>query len=180
LRPRVIVLNGGSSAGKSSLVRALQLALPEPWIAFGVDSLIAVMPPRMLEGPEGLAIATDGSIAVGPSYRAIESAWRVGIGAMARAGANIILDMVFLNGGADQAMWSEALRDVEVLWVGVRCAPAVAAAREAARGDRVRGMAALQAEAVHRGVMYDFEVDTNSTTSEDCARLIAAHLGARG
>jgi chloramphenicol 3-O phosphotransferase len=176
LRPRVIVLNGGSSAGKSSLVQALQVVLAEPWIAFGVDRLVEAMPPRLLEGPEGLAIATDGSIAVGPAYRAIARAWREGIGAMARAGANIILDMVFLEGRADQDAWREPLRELPVFWVGVRCAPEVAAARERARGDRVRGMAALQAGSVHRGVAYDLEVDTASATSEACARLIAARV----
>ncbi|MDE2333301.1 MAG: chloramphenicol phosphotransferase [Rhodospirillales bacterium] len=180
MRPRVIVLNGGSSAGKSSLVRALQGTLPEPWVAFGVDSLVEAMPPSMLEGKDGLAIAADGSITVGPAYRAIARAWRAGIGAMARAGANVILDVVFLDGAADQAEWRGPLRALPVFWVGVRCAPAIAAAREAARGDRVSGMAARQAETVHRGVAYDVEVDTSSATSEACARAIAARLGADG
>lgn len=41
---RVIVLNGGSSSGKSSLARALQEVLPEPWLRLGVDDLIDAMP----------------------------------------------------------------------------------------------------------------------------------------
>lgn len=176
MRPRVIVLNGGSSAGKSSLVRELQIVLAEPWIAFGVDSLISVMPPRMLTGPDGLDIAADGSISVGPGYRAIADAWREGIGAIARAGAHVILDMVFLDGAADQAVWREKLHGVPVYWVGVRCAAAVAAAREAARGDRVRGMALSQADRVHRGVVYDDEVDTTTATSRECAQAIAGRL----
>lgn len=177
MRPRVIVLNGGSSAGKSSLVRALQVMLPESWIAFGVDSLVEAMPPRMLQGPDGLAIAADGSISVGPAFAAIARAWREGIGAMARAGAHVILDLVFLDGAAGQAAWCGPLRELPVLWVGVRCDVAVATAREAARGDRVLGMAALQAEHVHRGVAYDCEVDTTSAASEACAQVIARHIG---
>ena len=51
-----------------------------------------------------------------------------------------------------------------------------AAGREIARGDRVQGMAASQAEMVHRGVVYDLEVDTAHTESLECARAIAAHL----
>jgi chloramphenicol 3-O phosphotransferase len=50
-----------------------------------------------------------------------------------------------------------------VLWVAVRCDSAVAAGRELARGDRVRGMAMSQAEVVHQGVAYDLEVDTTHT-----------------
>ncbi|HEY1489150.1 MAG TPA: hypothetical protein VGF84_23795, partial [Micromonosporaceae bacterium] len=65
-----------------------------------------------------------------------------------------------LDGGADQQRWRDVLGDLDVLWVGVRCAADVAAAREAARGDRDPGMARVQAESVHRGVSYDIEVDS--------------------
>ncbi len=37
-------------------------------------------------------------------------------------------------------------------------------------------MAASQAEVVHRGVVYDLEVDTTHTESLDCARAIAARV----
>ncbi|WP_198414189.1 phosphotransferase-like protein [Micromonospora phaseoli] len=52
----------------------------------------------------------------------------------------------------------------------------VAAGREIARGDRVRGMAAVQADLVHQGVVYDVEVDTTHTESIVCATTIAARL----
>lgn len=58
--------------------------------------------------------------------------------------------------------------------MGVRCDAATAAAGEVARGDRAIGMAASQAELVHRGVVYDVEVDTTHAESLDCARSIAA------
>ena len=38
------------------------------------------------------------------------------------------------------------------------------------------GMAALQAEVVHSGVVYDLEVDTSHTEPLDCARAIAARV----
>ncbi len=63
-----------------------------------------------------------------------------------------------------------------MLWLGVRCGSTVAAGREVARGDRVQGMAASQAEMVHRGVVYDLEVDTTQTESLECARAIAAQV----
>jgi len=63
-----------------------------------------------------------------------------------------------------------------VLWVGVRCDSAVAAGREIARGDRVAGMAAFQADVVHQGVGYDLEVDTTHREALECAREIAARL----
>jgi chloramphenicol 3-O phosphotransferase len=58
----------------------------------------------------------------------------------------------------------------------VRCAAAVAAGREIARGDRITGMAVSQAEVVHQGVKYDLEVDTIHAETIDCARTIALHV----
>jgi chloramphenicol 3-O phosphotransferase len=173
---RMIVLNGGSSSGKSGIVRCLQAVLPEPWLAFGVDSFVDAMPAAMQDSDAGIEFKPDGDIAVGPVFRQLEAAWVAGIVAMCRAGARVIIDDVFLGGAASQQRWRDVVGDIEVLWVGVRCDPAVAAGREIARGDRVTGMAALQAEIVHEGVKYDVEVDTTHTESIDAAHTIARHL----
>ena len=69
---------------------------------------------------------------------------------MARAGARVIVDEVFLGGAASQQRWQKALGGLDVLWVAVRCEVEVAAARELAR-DRAGGMAVSQAELVHQG-----------------------------
>ncbi|MFE2228771.1 chloramphenicol phosphotransferase CPT [Streptomyces kronopolitis] len=172
----VIVLNGGSSAGTSTLARALQETLPRPWLTFGVDTFVAALPPALTDSPDGLVLAPDGTVSVGPAFRALETAWLHGIAEMARAGAGIILDEVLLSGAAGQARWSRALDGLAVLWVGVHCDPATAAARELARGDRVVGMATTQAALVHQGVDYDLEVDTTSTSPAACAELVASHV----
>jgi chloramphenicol 3-O phosphotransferase len=171
---QVIILNGGSSSGKSGIARCLQAVLPDSWLAFGVDTLIQAMPISMQTSAAGIEIAADGEVAVGPEFRRLEAAWIEGIAAMARAGARIIVDEVFLGGAASQQRWKKALDARQVLWVGVRCESAVAAGREIARGDRVAGMAASQAEVVHQGVAYDLQVDTTHTEALDCARAIAA------
>jgi hypothetical protein len=36
--PQVIVLNGGSGAGKSGIARCLQAVRPAPWLALGVGT----------------------------------------------------------------------------------------------------------------------------------------------
>ena len=95
---------------------------------------------------------------------------------MARAGAEIILDMVFLNGAVAQERWRIVLAGLQVLWVAVKCDPLAAAAREAARGDRVPGMATLQAHLVHQGVDYDMEVEFHGDLA---GGLRAAHRGYR-
>jgi chloramphenicol 3-O phosphotransferase len=173
----MIILNGGSSSGKTGIVRCLQAVLPDPWLAFGVDSFVDALPARLQASDAGLEIAADGRVSVGADFRALEEAWTEGIVAMARAGARIVVDDVFLGGAASQQRWQKALGDVPVLWVGVRCDSVVGAGREIARGDRVRGMAASQADAVHHGVIYDLEVDTSRTESLECALAIADRVG---
>jgi len=171
---QVIVLNGSSSSGKSGIARCLQAVLPDPWLAFGVDLLIQAMPVSAQTSAAGIQVAADGEVTIGPEFRMLEAAWIEGIAAMARAGARIIVDEVFLGGAASQQRWKDALGPLPVLWVGVRCDVAVAAGREIARGDRVAGMAASQAEVVHRGVAYDMQVDTTHTEALECAWAIAA------
>jgi len=148
---QAIVLNGGSSSGKSSIARALQALLPEAWLSFGVDDFVQAMPPAMQDSEEGLVFLPDGRISVGPGIRRLRDAWGEGVAAVARA----------------------ALHDLQVLWVGVMCDSRVASMREAQRGDRVPGMAALQATMVHDGVTYDVVVDTTALSPQQCARLIA-------
>lgn len=173
---QMIILNGGSSSGKSGIVRCLQAVLPDPWLAFGCDSFVDALPARMQASDGGIVFAADGGVSVGEDFRTLEAAWTEGIVAMARAGARIIIDDVFLGGAASQQRWRTALGELPVLWVGVRCDSATAAGREVARGDRTEGMAASQAETVHRGVSYDLEVDTTRTESLVCARAIAARV----
>jgi chloramphenicol 3-O phosphotransferase len=173
---QMIILNGGSSSGKSGVIRCLQAVLPDPWLAFGCDSFVEALPARMQDSDAGVAFAPDGGVSVGAGFRALEAAWIAGVVATARAGARIIIDEVFLGGAASQQRWQRALGGLDVLWVGVRCDSAVAAGREIARGDRVRGMAELQADLVHEGVVYDMEVDTTRTEALVCAQAIAARV----
>jgi chloramphenicol 3-O phosphotransferase len=171
----VIVLNGGSSSGKSGIARCLQALLPDPWLALGTDTLVAAMPASMRAG-DGIEFGPDGEVSVGPEFRSLEAAWIEGVVAMARAGARVIVDEVFLGGADSQRRWQKAMGDLPVLWVGVKCDSAIATDREVARGDRTIGMAASQADVVHLGVVYDLEVDTAHVESMECARAIAAHV----
>jgi chloramphenicol 3-O phosphotransferase len=173
---QVIVLNGGSSSGKTGIARCLQAILPQPWLRIGVDDLLDALPPSLMDSGAGVAFGAQGEVTVGEGFREIETAWMTGVGAMARAGARIIVDEVFLGGGASQKRLRAHLEGLGLVWVGVRCSPEIAAGREIARGDRVIGMAISQADSVHLGVVYDVEVDTSRTESLDCARAIAAHV----
>jgi chloramphenicol 3-O phosphotransferase len=173
---RIIVLNGGSSSGKTTIACELQAILTPPWMRVGVDELIDALPPSLIDSASGIDFGPQGEVTVGEDFREIEAAWIAGIAAMARAGARIIVEDVFLGGRRSQERIRELLEDVEVLWAGVRCPAAIAAERERGRGDRALGMAASQAEAVHDGVGYDIEVDSSLASSRDCALAIAARV----
>jgi chloramphenicol 3-O phosphotransferase len=175
----VIVLNGGSSSGKSSLAACLQPRLGGTWLTLGIDDLIrGLSHGRRDTGAGGtLEITSDGSVVVGDGFGVAELAWYEGLAAIARAGTGVIIDEVFLGGGASQARLQPALKGLSVIWVGVRCEAAVAEAREMRRSDRTIGMARDQAERVHLGVHYDVVVDTSDATSGECAAAIVTFIG---
>jgi chloramphenicol 3-O phosphotransferase len=48
----IIILNGTSSAGKTSILTALQSILAEPYLHAGLDTFCKMLPLRYLWGPE--------------------------------------------------------------------------------------------------------------------------------
>jgi chloramphenicol 3-O phosphotransferase len=175
----VIVLNGGSSSGKSTLAPYLQRGLPGIWLVVGVDDLIRALSygPSDTSAGGSLSFSPDGSITVSDKFRRAESAWRVGMAAIANAGIGVILDDVFLDGGGSQSRLAQSMEHLTVVWVGVRCEPDVAEARELRRGDRVRGQARDQALRVHERVQYDFIVETTTRSPDECAADIIDYVG---
>lgn len=186
-----MVLNGGSSSGKSSIARCLQKLLGPTWLLLGVDDLVRALPggdeideligsQRGVGKPLGtqgsIQFGPDGSVTAGEDFRRAEAAWYAGLAAIGRCATGLIIDEVFMGGRSSQERLAMALSGLPVLWVGVRCEPDIATARERGRSDRVAGMARLQAERVHEGVVYDMVVDTTSTSAPDCARAIVSRL----
>ena len=44
VKAKIILLNGVGSSGKTSIARSIQHLSTEPWLTFGVDSFISMMP----------------------------------------------------------------------------------------------------------------------------------------
>lgn len=173
--PTVLILNGGSSSGKSTLARLLQEVLPGYWLRFSVDTLIDAAPQKLFTGA-GLSIAEGGTVTAGADFTRLEQHWMTGVAAMARAGAHVIIEDNFISGPAAQHRWTQALTGVTTGWVAVRCSADVAAAREAERGDRTVGMAAQQAESVHEGIRYDVTVNTSAQSDSALVETVLAAL----
>src|ERR1700733_1442596 len=116
---RVLILNGGSSAGKTTLGRSLQSALSDTWLLLGLDLLIWTLPPDMINDANGLSVH-DGVIVRGDLFMSLYAGFQTAVAALARSGVNVLLDDLTLDGAADQHRWNDALRGLEVLWVGMR------------------------------------------------------------
>jgi chloramphenicol 3-O phosphotransferase len=169
---RLLVLNGGSSAGKTTLARKLQSSLDGPWVLFGIDAVMWTLPVDMVGDPAGLQI-TDGTIRRGPDFMRLYAGFQRAVATLVSSGIDVIVDEVFLDGVDDQSRWTEALGDLPACWVAVRCDPDTAEMREQERGDRPPGIARKQAASVHRGVRYDIEIDTSVTNVVDSVILLA-------
>ena len=116
MRPEVIVLNGGSSSGKSSIATCLQQRLDGTWLTLGVDDLIRAMSHGPADTTAGgtLEFTADGSVVVGAAFREAETAWSEGLAAMARAGTGLIIDEVLdavemFNGLTGPVSWTPDL-----------------------------------------------------------------------
>jgi len=172
---RIIILNGGSSAGKTTLARALQSSLSEPWLLLGIDLFIWTLPPDLINDPTGLSVR-EGVIIRGDTFMSLYSGFQTAVAALARTGINVLLDDVALDAVADQRRWNDVLDGLEVFWIGVRCDPTIATEREALRLSRLPGVARHHAASVHSGVTYDVEVDSGHLDLAEEVNVIADAL----
>lgn len=185
---QIIYLNGPSSSGKTSLVKALQEKLSQPFLHVGIDKIIGMMPAKLNdwtggEAPEGFSWKTASDdeghvlrrIQLGPFAKKISSSLKDVTLTLAKEDHCIIIDDVAF--GKEQVdLWREKLRDYPVLWVGINCSLETIEEREQSRGDRILGSGRHQYFHVHEGVEYDFTVDTSQMSIEQCADQIYEKL----
>ena len=171
----MLALNGTTSAGKTTLAVALQERLPDVWFVWGVDTFLSTTSIKLYR-PDGIVIADDGTITIGPEFDRLYDAFRDAVRAFVAGGANVILDEVLLSGASSKRTWDDVLAGLDVSWVRVDCDLDRAEAREVARGDRVVGQARWQASRVHVGITYDATVDTSVLTPAQAADQVARQL----
>ncbi len=166
----ILLLNGTSSSGKTSLVHALQAILEPPFLDAGIDKFIWMLPERYLERPLWDQVLGWASHA-GPVGHQLMSGMHQAIAALARTGNNVIADHVLV-----EPRWleecAELFYDLPAYLIGVRCPLDVLEQREKARRNRTLGQASAQFDLVHVPGIYDLEVDTSIATPEECAQQI--------
>lgn len=162
---KVILLNGASSSGKSSIARALQARIEEPFWHFSIDHLrdAGVLPlDRIRRGDFQWPLLRDDFFA----------GFHRSLPAFAGAGNNLIVEHIVETRGWMNELVT-LLSEVDVFFVGIHCPLNELERRERARGDRPLGDARRDFETIHRHAVYDLELDSVGAP-EDCADQLAA------
>lgn len=189
---RVVILNGTSSSGKTTLVDlflARRHKAGDCWLSTGIDECIARLPDAWhrtpgFDGPwadDGFRLeAVDDALVVrgGEMWQRMLTAYRRTVAVWASVGFDVIVDDVMLDRAAVDG-WRAELEGLTVVRVAVHCELDAAEAREQARGDRYGGIARGQYDVVHRDVQYDLELDTTSRTPDELVAELERHLGLR-
>src|SRR5262245_61002719 len=163
---KIIVLNGASSAGKSTLARSLQQELTEPFLHLSFDHLRAsnVLPMERIR---------NGALDWARMRPAVFAGFHRSLPAFAKAGNNLIVDHII-----EQPQWLAdlvgQLAPFDVFFVGVHCPLPELERRERHRGDRRIGEARTDFHAVHRFTEYDLDIDATQPTEGNVATLITA------
>ncbi|MBA3871296.1 MAG: chloramphenicol phosphotransferase [Anaerolineae bacterium] len=180
---KIILLNGASSSGKSSIVHELQGILDEPYLEAGIDKFLFMLPNDYLMKAHlwhqviGYEKTDNGDLVpkVGAHGHQLMRGMHRAIAALASVGNNVVADHVMLD-----RLWLDdciaVFEGFELLFVGVQCPIEVLEAREKDRGDRTVGHAAGQAKIIHQNCIYDLEVDTSMLSAGECAEQIKGRL----
>jgi chloramphenicol 3-O phosphotransferase len=162
---RIILLNGTSSAGKSTLAAALRPLLPETFCYYASDQL-----------------ALQGFRPVDPDARwkgrnKFFDGFHRSIAAFAAAGLDLLVEHIIEH--AEWAAELEALlRPFDFFKVGVHAPLSVLDEREQVRGDRALGEA-REHLATHDHCTYDFDVETTEAPRIIAERVVRAWEGRR-
>jgi chloramphenicol 3-O phosphotransferase len=185
---RVVILNGASRAGKSTLARAVQENVPGVWMHIGMDAHRACTPPCLQPGV-GLR---PGRGQVSPEVEAhvpiLFAALYESVAAHAWLGLDVVMDV---NHHESYSSPHDILRDcarrltgLPVLFAGVRCPVDVIWERRAATWGQAPGSAPadviaaveLAQIASHAHGRYDLEIDTSVSSPAEGAELIRRRL----
>src|SRR5262245_28312034 len=163
---KIILLNGASSAGKSTLARSLQQQLPEPFMHWSFDHLRE-------SNALPMARIRNGELDWARIRPAVFDGFHGSLAAFAKAGNNLIVDHII-----EQEQWMadliQLLAPFDVFFVGVHCPLPELERRERQRGDRRPGEARSDFQSVHRFMEYDLAIDATRPNVDNVARLIAA------
>lgn len=163
----VVLLNGTSSSGKSSIARELVGVLDATWFHLPVDAFHAMRNNHPLA-------ETDIQAEIDRTCKGFHRA----VAGMAAGGNNVVVDYPLSRRWRLLDLLDLLVPERTVL-VGVRCALPELERRELARGDRQPGLAASQYDHVHAHGPHDLDVHTDHADPRECALRIRDFLPTR-
>jgi chloramphenicol 3-O phosphotransferase len=184
---QIVVLNGCSSAGKTSISNAIQALSKTPWLHVGIDTFIGMLPSKFLEFGDQ---AAEGYYSFVRSENERGACVHVKtepkgdvffqehvpkvVQLLADFGHDIVVDEVIFD-KVSLGQYLQKLSHHNVFLVQVTCDVDVLLERERLRGDRVIGLANDQFDRF-QSFSYDYNltVDTTTVSAMDNARRILA------
>jgi chloramphenicol 3-O phosphotransferase len=161
-RGRLVLLNGPSSSGKTTLSQAVAARLPTPWLVLPVDLFhqIRTRPDADLTPRQWNDV-----------FRRTRAAYHRALTGAVASGCDVLGDHVL----SEPWRLDDLLRlteGLDVLLVHVTCSPAELRRREKARGDRDPKAAVTQQRQVFQHGDCDLTVDTTYGPDEPTAALL--------
>jgi chloramphenicol 3-O phosphotransferase len=154
----IVVLNGPSSSGKSTLARAVQNHVGVSCALVSIDQLYPCLHPERDNDWELFRTLTRTLFACARSFH--------------EQGLHVVVDAVF-----ERPECLEICRSIcapNLALVGLSCPLEVLERRELVRQDRRIGLARTQNDRVHAGCEYDLVLDTGLYSPEECAAQVVA------
>tara|TARA_Y100001970_G_C13989294_1_gene727360 strand:- start:139 stop:759 length:621 start_codon:yes stop_codon:yes gene_type:complete len=184
---KIIFLNGTSSSGKTTLSRALQGQLKDPYLYFALDQYRDSLPgkyrglnsPEGTTGKEGLNVVpvlskngkTLASIEFGDYGKKVLRGMRQAAATLARGGLNLIIDDIIFDRECLED-YLDSLIGIQVYFIGLFCPLKTLEERESSRLGRFPGTAESQYHACHAHEKYDLKIDTSVISVEESAKKI--------
>lgn len=163
MQPAAIVLHGPTSAGKSSLAKALQDSAPVPAFHVALDAFVTMSRRRDMRTPQEQREA----------YHIHCENLRSTLARLVDTRFEIVVDLV-LRDETELRETLGVLRGRPVYMVGVRAPLDVLEERERSRDDRATGMAREQSAHPAFDRAYDLVIDTARHSPEEGAAVIRA------
>jgi len=182
---QIVILNGTPRSGKSSIAAVIQSTFEGVWMNLGVDRFKQMTPERY---QPGIGLRPGGERPdLEPLIVILNRAMYEAIATHSRLGLNVVVDVghhdAYSVPRGILPNCARQLKDLLVLFVGVRCPLEVVMERRRATwhvGNADDGpvpkSVSLWQQAVHVPGIYDLEVDTSVLSSEECADLIRQRL----
>lgn len=194
----IIILNGPSASGKSSIQNEIQKKFNQLYLKVGIDTffdaLIATPDLSSFEKTkefsqytnDGILIRSvklikdaDGNqivpLGIGPAGDKIIFGMHGAIAAYAKRGNNVVVDYILYK-----PEWLpdlvKALKNNTVYLIGIKAPLEVLEDRERRRGTSPIGHARSHYHTVHQNLIYDLELDVSNLTPEESAIKIKEYI----